>query len=196
MEEPTNSDPNGALVMLRLALIMVFLSAFALGTAAPASGRFLRSSARSDAEQAEVDRPWGTPSSGLKSRIWVKRATFGPGDPIEIHYEIQNASREEQAVWHSGFWPNHRIDVTGPDGKPAKLTERGAEVRAAFDPDGPRSKNFGRKLAPGESDAAWEAYDLRGLYLLARPGAYKVQYVYQQGATKPVKSNTLKLVIE
>ena len=64
---------------------------------------------------------------GLRGRIWTDKVRFDTEEPIAVHYAIQNAAKEPKTVWHSGFWRNHRIDMTGPDGEPRKI--RGAECR-------------------------------------------------------------------
>src|SRR5439155_9792499 len=69
--------------------------------------------------------PWGQVSAGLQSRIWTDASNFTPADPIPVHYEIRNASDQPQQVWHNGFWPSNRIDVTDPAGHPAELTAAG-----------------------------------------------------------------------
>ncbi|MDG3003876.1 hypothetical protein [Paludisphaera mucosa] len=144
---------------------------------------------------ADAGRPWGGPSDGLRSRIRLETTPARPDDPIIVRYEIQNVDRRGRTVWHSGFWPNHRIDVTRPDGEPAPSTPAGLSLRRAFDPEGPREKNAGRNLEPGEVDAAWEPVDVRGLYALLAPGAYRIRVVYQEGRMEPVATNVLEVVL-
>ena len=145
---------------------------------------------------ARVDRPRGPDCGGLRSRIWLERPG-GPGDPLLVHYELENVSDEDRTAWHSGFWPNHRIDVTGPDGDLAPLTPHGRHVRDAYDPEGPRRKHFGRTLKPGEvDDTLGGPYDLRGLYDLSAPGTYRVRYRYREGRMEPVRSNVLEVRVD
>jgi hypothetical protein len=140
---------------------------------------------------------WGQNAGGLRSRIWVDHERFAKNEPIKIHYAIKNDSDKPLTVWHSGFWPNNRIDVTGPDGHPAKLIAGGEARQRAFSPGGTREKNAPRSLQPGAIDDAFEAYNLRDIYALPAPGKYQVQYVYQEAKEDPpVKSNPLQIIVE
>lgn len=137
-----------------------------------------------------ADPAWGEPSGGFRSRIWTERPPARPGDPVVVHYEIQNVGAKKATVWHSGFWPNHRIDATTLEGEAVEPTPAGASLRAAFDPQGPREKHAGRNLEPGEIDSAWEPVDVGGLFVLPA-GGFRIQIVYQQGRMRPVESNVL-----
>jgi hypothetical protein len=167
-----------------LAGLVLIAASYALAAAPSASDRD---------ENAEAKRPWGKESDGFRSRIWLEAAPKGAKDAVKVHYEIRNTSKDEQVVWHSGFWPNHRIDVKDADGELAPMTERGKFMRKTYDPKGRRRKHSPRKLAPGATDSAWEAYDVRELFPMADPGTYTIQYVYQQGPMKPVESNVLEV---
>lgn len=138
---------------------------------------------------------WGAEVQGLRSRIWVDRAVFGPRDSITVHYEIQNASKAEKVIWHSGFWPNHRIDVTGPSGEPAALTPLGEQARKSFSPGGPREKNVPVPLKPGETDSAWPTFKLRDYFVMDAAGAYLVWYTYQEGNVT-LTSNRLRIDLQ
>lgn len=170
-----------------LATVILIAAACSMLDASAASPR--------DLEKPIEIRPWGEESEGFRSRIWLDEAPKAADSPVVIHYEIQNVSKEDQTVWHSGFWPNHRIDVKGPDGKLAAMSAGGELVRKAFDPEGRREKNVPFNLTPGKSDDSWEAYDVRGIFPMADAGASTIQYVYQQGSMKPVESNVLKVVV-
>ena len=140
---------------------------------------------------------WGQNAGGLRSRIWADQQRFTKNEPIADHYAIKNDSDKPLTVWHSGFWPNNRIDVTGPDGHPAKLVAGGEARRSAFSPGGTREKNAPWSLQPGAIDDAFEAYNLRDIYALPAPGKYQVQYVYQEASEDPpVKSNILQIIVE
>jgi hypothetical protein len=140
---------------------------------------------------------WGEDAAGLRSRIWTDKLRFGKHEPIVVHYAIQNVADKPLTVWHSGFWPNHRIDLTGPDGQPAKFVAGGEARRKAFSPGGTREKNAPLTLQPGATDDAYEAYNLRDIYVLSAPGKYLVQYIYQEAKEdQPVKSNTLQVSVE
>jgi len=138
---------------------------------------------------------WGQEQHGLRSRIWVDRKAFGLHDTVSVHYAIQNVSKTEQVVWHSGFWPNNRIEVTGPSGAPAALTELGKQARKSFSPGGPREKNVPVSLKPGETDSAWHPFNLRDYFVMDAAGAYLVRYIYQEpGVT--VTSNRLTIDVK
>jgi hypothetical protein len=138
---------------------------------------------------------WGKEVGGLRGRIWTDKARFNTEEPIMVHYAIQNAAKEPKTVWHSGFWPNHRIDMTGPDGKPAKF-KSGEEAKwKAFSPDGTREKNAPLTLKPGEIDDAYIAYNLRDFFDMKAPGTYLVQYLYQETKDEAVQSNELQIAV-
>lgn len=146
---------------------------------------------------ANVNVEWGKEANGLRSRIWADKLRFDKTEPILIHYAIQNASAKPATVWHSGFWPNHRIDVTGPDGQPAKFADGGEARWTAFTPGGMREKNAPFTLQPGTIDDAYVAYNLRDIFALAARGEYRVRYVYQEAKEDaPLMSNELVITIE
>lgn len=146
---------------------------------------------------ANVKVEWGKEAGGLRSRIWADKSRFDKTEPILIHYAIQNSSAKPATVWHSGFWPNHRIDVTGPDGQPAKFADGGEARWKAFTPGGMREKNAPFTLQPGAIDDAYVAYNLRDIFAIATPGEFRVQYVYQEAKEDPpLVSNELRITIE
>src|SRR5262249_43475252 len=102
------------------------------------------------------------------------------GEAIEVGYLVKNVSKEEQTVWHSGFWPNHEVLVKDADGKEPPLTVFGRQCRKACSPGGERGKNVPWRVRPGGGEAAYEAYDLTKLYDLTKTGRYTVQYVYEE----------------
>jgi hypothetical protein len=139
---------------------------------------------------------WGKETGGLRSRIWTATERIGKNDPIAVHYSIQNVAKEPKTVWHSGFSANNRIDVTGPDGKPAKAIGSGNTHLATF-PARTREKNAPFVLQPGATDEAYIVYNLRDFFDMQAPGTYTVQYVHQETEKEePVKSNSLKVIIE
>lgn len=141
------------------------------------------------------EHPWGPPSDGLRSQVWAERVRFRVGDPIVIRYRIRNEAKTPRTVWHSGFWPNHRVDVTTADGQDVAPTPDGRRVRDAFSPNGPREKNVPVALASGQIDDIWPELDLTGLFELSRPGRYRVAIRYQEGEMAPVVSNSLEFVV-
>jgi RNA polymerase sigma factor (sigma-70 family) len=138
-----------------------------------------------------VDRPEAAPKpaaapdfgpevKGLRAKVTLAKEKFAVGEAIEVKYVVKNVSKDEQTLWHSGFWPNHQILVKDADGKEPPLTEFGQERRKAFSPGGERTKNVAVKVPPGGEDAAYEPYDLTKLYDLTKTGRYTVQYVYEE----------------
>jgi hypothetical protein len=123
--------------------------------------------------------PSGEPSKGLATRIELAATKFAVGDSIEVRYTKTNVSEKPLSVWHSGFWPNHRIRVCDQLGALAPLTEQGKLRFKAFAPGGARDKNFPNELAPGK-DAPEPAYNLLDMYDLKKPGLYSVQYLYEE----------------
>lgn len=140
---------------------------------------------------------WGKEAAGLRGRIWADKSRFDKTEPILIHYAIQNASTKPATVWHSGFWPNHRIDVIGPNGQPAKFADGGEARWKAFTPGGMREKNAPFTVQPGAIDDAYVAYNLRDIFTISAPGEYRVQYVYQEAKEDPpLVSNELRFTVE
>jgi RNA polymerase sigma factor (sigma-70 family) len=123
---------------------------------------------------------FGPDVKGLRARVSLLRSKFIVGDPIEVSYVVKNVSKEEQTLWHSGFWPNHQVIVHDLFGKEAPLTNFGRQARRAFSPGGVRDENALVKVPPGGEDATEGKYDLLRLYDLSRPGVYTVQYIYQE----------------
>ena len=138
----------------------------------------------------------GSKQDGLCSRIWADKVNFASSEPISIHYAIQNVSDETKIVWHSGFWSNHRINVTNEESEPVSLTLLGEEKRRAFLPEGVREKNAPISLKPLAIDNAWPVINLHDYFLIDIPNIYYVQYVYQEGNLSPVKSNILILNVD
>ena len=111
------------------------------------------------------------------------------GGPLKIRYKKKNVGKKEMAVWHCGFWPNHRIRLYHYDRSEVKLVARGKEGRDAFSPKGPRGKNVEWPVAAGKTDDTEGNYDLRELFDISAPGRYKVKVEYEDDV-KAV-SNTL-----
>jgi hypothetical protein len=141
---------------------------------------------------------WGQEVGGLESRIWAGKERFNTEEAVPVHYAIRNVAKEPKTVWHSGFSANHRIDVIGPNGKPAKFASAGGEsATGPFTPQRTREKNAPFVLPPGGIDDAYVVYNLRDYFDLRAPGAYLVQYLYQEAKDdKPVLSNELRFVVE
>jgi RNA polymerase sigma factor (sigma-70 family) len=123
---------------------------------------------------------FGPEVRGLRAKVTLARDKFEVGDSVPVKYEVKNISKEEQTLWHSGFWLNHQVIVRDAAGKELPLTDFGRQCRKAFSPGGERWKNVAVKLAPGAEDAAYEQYDVTKLHDLSRPGRYMVQYVYEE----------------
>jgi RNA polymerase sigma factor (sigma-70 family) len=123
---------------------------------------------------------FGDEVKGLRARVTLAKEKFEVGEAVPVKYVVKNVSKDEQTLWHSGFWPHHQIIVKDADGKEPPLTEYGKERRKSFSPGGERGKNVPVKVPAGGEDAAYEQYDLAGLYDLSKPGRYKVQYVYEE----------------
>lgn len=154
-----------------------------------------RSEAEPNRPAREPDHEWGEASGGLRSSIALRSTTACPKGPIVVEYRVKNVSDRKQTVWHSGFWPDHRIEVIAPSGKSAQMTEAGERAREAFSPGGIREKTVPVELAPGQIDDAWQAYDLRTYFLFDVQGEYAVQYIYQPGANLVVRSNVLRIAV-
>ncbi len=124
--------------------------------------------------------PAGEPSKGLVTRIEVTGTKFKAGEPIRVRYTKTNVSGQPLQLWHSGFWPNHRIRVCDPLGELAPMTEQGKLRFKAFTPGGARDKNFPADLAAGKQDSTEGNYNLLEFYDLKKPGLYSVQYLYEE----------------
>lgn len=141
---------------------------------------------------------WGEPVNGLRSRIFTDKQVFRGNEAIPVHYLIRNISSDSIYLWHRGFWPNNRITVTDPEGNPANLTEEGRIRDAAFGSN-ESGKNVRVTLMPGQTDEAYEAYDLRGMFVMDMPGTYQITYAYQEsgsGWSGTLTSNTLHIQLE
>jgi RNA polymerase sigma factor (sigma-70 family) len=132
------------------------------------------------AREAPADDDFGDEVKGLRAKVSLAKRKFAAGEPIEVKYVVKNVSKEEQTLWHSGFWANHQVLVNDADGKEPPLTEFGEERRKAFSPGGVRKKNSPVEVPAGGEDAAYEKYDLTKLFDLSKPGRYTVRYVYEE----------------
>jgi hypothetical protein len=68
-----------------------------------------------------------------------------------------------------------------------------------FHQGGDRNKNFPVKLAPGDTDSAYEKYNLKDHFLFKRSGTYNVKYFYHEydgRAEVKIESNTLTIHIQ
>jgi uncharacterized protein (TIGR03067 family) len=123
---------------------------------------------------------FGDEVKGLRARVSLAKQKYQAGEPIKVHYQVKNGSKEEQTLWSCGFWPNHLILVHDDAGKEPPLTELGQQRRQAFAPGGERDKNVAVKVPAGDEDSAYEIYDPTTLYDLSQPGRYTVQYIYEE----------------
>ncbi|MDD5422497.1 MAG: hypothetical protein PHT32_03635 [Candidatus Omnitrophica bacterium] len=119
---------------------------------------------------------WGAANNGLIAKIWTETMEFQAGESIVVYYIVKNISDEEIITWHSGFWPNHLIVVTMPDGN--KVTSK--DMGLSFDPGGQRSKNALWLIKPNEIDNALSCYDISKFFAMDKPGVYFVQYLYEE----------------
>jgi hypothetical protein len=129
---------------------------------------------------APVADDFGAEVKGLRTNVSLAKAKFALGEAIQVKYVVKNVSKEEQTVWHSGFWPNHLIVVKDVDGKEPALTEFGKQLRKAFSPGGKRGKNAPVKVPAGGEDTAYENYDVTWHYNISKSGRYTVQYIYEE----------------
>jgi hypothetical protein len=157
-------------------------------------GAALPATASTTPESQPGDNAWGVVIDGLRSRIWIGQMRIGTKAAILVHYEIQNASDGEKVVWHSGFWPNHRIQVTAPNGHPAAMTRLGEQTRKIAD-SGIVEKNYPVSLRPGTTDTDWPVLNLRDYFRMDAPGEYTVQYLYLHDGSV-LASNRLKLMVD
>jgi RNA polymerase sigma factor (sigma-70 family) len=123
---------------------------------------------------------FGAEVKGLRAKVTLAKAKFALGEAIEVKYVVKNDSKEEQTVWHSGFWSNHLILVKDADGKEPDLTDFGKALRKAFSPGGERGKSAPVKVPAGGEDPAYENYDVTWLYNISKSGRYTVQYIYEE----------------
>ena len=137
------------------------------------------------------------PSNLCTSTIKASKKYFSAGDPILISYSIKNISRDTVIIWDCGFWCNNKIEVTDKNNIELSRTNWGKTTLSAFSPGGgPRNKNVPVVLAPGQTDAAYEQYDLKDQFLFKVAGDYIVRYFYDDmnGNTEiKIESNTLKI---
>jgi hypothetical protein len=158
---------------------------------APGSGKEM------EADTSNAGVAWGKEIGGLQGRIWADKERFTTDEAVPIHYAIRNVAKEPKTVWHSGFSANHRIDVTGPNGKPAKFVTGEQSPSGEFTPEQTREKNAPFVLPPGRIDDAYVVYNLRDYFDLKAPGSYVVQYLYQNAKDdKPVLSNELRIIVD
>lgn len=184
------SSRNSIILMIIISIILL------LGLCYTRAGNFLNSHVDSRSKTINSLIVWGSEQGGLRSRIWTDKTVFSINEPILVYYAIQNVSKEPQTIWHSGFWPNHLINVTDSEGKAVKLTPLGDQNQRAFSPGGYREKNVPVVLTPKAVDSAWSEINLHEYFIFKNPGNYYVQYLYQENKSIQVKSNVLKVIIK
>jgi RNA polymerase sigma factor (sigma-70 family) len=116
----------------------------------------------------------GPEVKGLRASVTLPKEKFEVGEAIPVAYVVKNVSKDEQTLYHSGFWANHEIVVRGADGKEPPLTDAGKQQRQVV------AQSVPVKVPAGGEDAPDEKYDLATLYDLSKPGRYTVQYVYEE----------------
>lgn len=114
----------------------------------------------------------------------LDRAVYKRHEPVPIRTIYQNAACLPVTLWMSGFWPNHQILVTQAGGMDVGLTELGRECRDAYNPAGPRRKNYPVVLEAGRAYVDPAEIDLSQYFHLQK-GEYKVRVIYddRQGPT-------------
>jgi RNA polymerase sigma factor (sigma-70 family) len=184
-----------AVTLLLFAVMALGTAGVALHQAATAQPAAVESVAKAPVGEPPVAKPepaaaplapapaaddFGAEVKGLRAQVTLAKAKFALGEAIKVNYVLKNVSKEEQTIWHSGFWPNHLIVVKDADGKEPDLTDFGKQLRKAFSPGGERGKNAPVKVPAGDEDAAYEKYDVTWLYNISKSGRYTVQYIYEE----------------
>ena len=141
----------------------------------------------------EVSGIWGNEAGGLIASLRAEKRQFRPGEPILIGFQLKNVSERPQVVFHSGFWPNHRLSVKDARGYDIPLTALGKETRAVFGSGTPRRKNFTVTLAPDQIDTSYGPYNLRDYFQIDDSAILYVRCLYAEGSFQ-VSSN--ELIIE
>jgi hypothetical protein len=139
------------------------------------------------------------PTSTCTSTIKTTEQYFSVNEPIPISYSIKDVSKDTITIWHCGFWCNNKIVVTDDNNIELPRTDWGKTTLSAFSPGGDRNKNFPVKLAPGDTDSAYEKYNLKDHFLFKRSGTYNVKYFYHEydgRAEVKIESNTLTIHIQ
>ena len=129
---------------------------------------------------ADALKDFGAEVQGLRTKVSLVKESVAAGLPVEIRYVKRNVSNAELKIWHSGFWPNHKIVVKDSTGREAALTAHGKQCRDAFNPGGGRDKNFPLMLKAGEEDSSEGSTDLGRLVDLSTPGKYTVEIIYAE----------------
>lgn len=148
-----------------------------------------------DACPEEVSEVWGNETGGLIASLNADKTLFHPEEPILVRFQIKNISDRPQTVWHSGFWPNHRLIVKDSKGDNVPLTALGEQTRAVFGSDTLRRKNFAVTLAPGKIDTPYGPYDLRNYFQIGDSATLRVRCLYLHGSVE-VFSNELVLNVK
>lgn len=127
-----------------------------------------------------ADKLYGPKSNGLQAKLALSKSKFAVGETIRLSYTKRNVSPDDLTIWHSGFWPNHRVIVRKQAGEEPELLSLGMSGQEKFTPTGPRKKNFPVTLKPSEEDSSEGGFDLIELYDLSEPGSYQVWILYEE----------------
>ena len=131
------------------------------------------------ADALNREYPWGTPSFGLTSKIWVSKHKFERGTPINFWCIHKSVSETAFSIWDSNFWPNHVIRLLDEKGNEVQRTPRGDKAIREFSPGGERGKNVEIVLGHGQEDEGFQ-WDLTKYFHLEAPGLYSLQITYEE----------------
>ena len=123
---------------------------------------------------------FGREVGGLRARVVLPASSYRLGVSIVPAFEIRNVSDVSVSVWEASFWPNHRLTVTDDIGAELALTALGERARELFSPAGPRRKNLAVIIPPGGVHAVTVPSGLTELFVLDRPGTYRVSVEYEE----------------
>jgi hypothetical protein len=185
---PVSTRPRKGGRMTRrslVAMLVAFLSAALLGGPLQAQG-------------ARRRRP-NDNSDQYPLTLKLNKKSYKVGEPIRFTLSIGNLTVDPVAVWMSGFWANHKVELIDEDDNAVPQTELGKSAARTFDPAGSRrDKNTRIVIAPSQSFQEPIDIDLTKFFKIT-PGKYRLRVIYedgQGGATIRTTSNVVSFAVK
>ncbi|MBC7820021.1 MAG: hypothetical protein IAG10_24325, partial [Planctomycetaceae bacterium] len=102
--------------------------------------------------------------NGLRTRMTLLSEKAAVGLPLTVKIELQNVGTVERTYESQRANPEYRLEVIGPDGKPAEYINGPSQIQVGS-----------AKVKPGETVTLWAEVDVASMFLLPKPGRYEIK---------------------
>jgi len=122
---------------------------------------------------------WGMPVNGMSANITMDKKSFTLQEPLTVRFRLRNMGGDPVQVITGDFWTNHHITLQKQDGAPVNVTSPGMSRLEAFAPQAAPPAPQTYELAGQTIGAFSEAIDIREIFIIDQPGAYRMQMLFQ-----------------